>query len=147
MPTYTYDLSNDIGKLREWLQDNDLDNAVWADEQIIFYYQTINSALTGYTATATLNETLLAASTALEMNANKLAYLATKQKIAIFQEDTEVTYKSVLAQAKRLKDLAGMQLPPSVTTPDNFYTLNNSNTNPFTVDPSTAPPSTNLGTW
>lgn len=144
--TYTYLLSTDIGQLRLVLSDTDLDNAVWSDEELTYFLLLANRRLP-YLLPATTNQILLAASTALEMNATRLAYLATKQKIAIFQEDTQVTYESVMAQAKRFKELAGMELTPGVSVPDNFYTLTSDTANPYPTNPVLRSPLSSLDVW
>jgi len=145
--TYTNDLSTDIGQVREFLADTDLDNAVWSDEQITFYLSLANSKV-AYLVPATLSQLFMACSYGLETSANRLAYLATKQKIAIFQEDTVVTYQSVMAQADRFKKLAGMEGGVLVTPKDNFYQIVDDTTNPFDPDdPTKIQPLSNLDTW
>lgn len=145
--TYTYDLSTDIGQVREFLADTDLDNAVWSDEQITYYLSLANNKVS-YTDDATLGQIYLACAFGLETSANRLAYLATKQKIAIFQEDTVVTYQSVMTQATHFRKLSAMEGGILVSTPDNFYTIVADTTNPYDPDDSTkVQPISSLDVW
>ena len=141
-----YDLATDVGQLREWLTDNDPDNPIWSDQQLAYYFSIANNKVV-YTLPATISQILLACAVALEMNANRLSFLATKQKIAIFQEDTVVTYESVMKQAAFFRMRAGMEGGVVVSTPDNFYPLKNDTANPYSTDTTKRQPTSSLDTW
>jgi hypothetical protein len=98
---FTYDLSNDLGKLRLLIQDTDVSSAgakaVYSDEELTFFLdQTKEDS----------NNLYLAAAHALETLAAEKARLAKVKKMDVLSNDTTKIAEQLLMLADRYKQKA-----------------------------------------
>ncbi len=97
MATYTYDTSTDIGQVRLYIGDTDIDpttDAYFSDEEIQVFLDAEGSVLS-------------AAALALEAMASSTARLAKLLKTINFTKDTRQAANDLRAQAQSLREKEG----------------------------------------
>ena len=95
--SYTYDLSNNIGKVRLNIQDTDSTNASFSDEEINAILSQVGSDI--YRASSRL----------LLILAGNKAKLAIRRTAGDYSEDLTAMAKELREQAKLFLEMAGME--------------------------------------
>lgn len=126
----TYDPGNYRGRVREWLRDKaeipttpghtvGIINPIWSDGDVDNFLSQADSTLSPIgIAPFDQRAILLAASIGWEQSSGDAAIAAIVEKIAIFSDDTNVTYKAMLNYSQYLRMRAGQEVVPLGTDTD-----------------------------